>query len=67
MLTIQPFSLKDFISIKHMVDISFSNFAEVKRNSTKSEIVSIGVLKGTQVAVRGMDCIDVMSVTRLLQ
>ena len=50
-----------------MVDISFSNFAEVKRNSTKSEIVSIGVLKGTQVAVRGMDCIDVMSVTRLLQ
>lgn len=42
-----------------MVDISFSNFAELKRNSTKSEIVSIGVLKGTQVAVRGMDCIDV--------
>ena len=36
----------------------FSYFSGLKRNLTKSEIVGIGVLKGVQVAVFGMCCID---------
>lgn len=32
------FFLMDIISTKHMVDISFSKFAGLKRNSIKSEI-----------------------------
>ena len=36
----------------------FSNFSGLKLNLTKSEITSIGVLKGVQVAVCGMRCID---------
>ena len=36
----------------------FSYFSGLKPNLTKSEIASIGVLKGVQVAVCGMCCID---------
>ena len=54
------FSLKDIISVKHMVDTFhfFSYFSGLKPNLTKSEIAGIGVLKGVQVAVCGMRCID---------
>ena len=54
------FFLKDIISVKHMVDTShfFSNFSGLKPNLTKSEIAGIGVLKGVQVAVCDMRCID---------
>ena len=36
----------------------FSYFSGLKPNLTKSEIASIGVLKGVQVAVFGMRCIN---------
>ena len=54
------FFLKDIISAKHMVDSFhfFSYFSGLKPNLTKSEIAGIGVLKGVQVAVHGMCCID---------
>ena len=54
------FFLKDIISVKHMVDIFyfFSYFSGLKPNLTKFEIADIGVLKGVQVAVCGMRCID---------
>ena len=55
------FFLKDIISVKHMVDtfhFFFSYFSGLKPNLTKSEIAGIGVLKGVQVAVCGMRCID---------
>ena len=54
------FFLKDIISVKHMVDTShfFSYFSGLKPNLTKSEIAGIGVLKGVQVAVCDMRCID---------
>ena len=54
------FFLKD-----HMVDTFwvFSYFSGLKPNLRKSEITSIGVLKGVQVAVCGMRCIDLNSDT----
>ena len=54
------FFLKDIISVKHMVEnfLFFSYFSGLKPNLTKSEIAGIGVLKGVQVAVYGMCCID---------
>ena len=36
----------------------FSYFSGLKPNFTKPEIVGIGVLKGVQVAVYGIRCID---------
>ena len=48
------FFLKDIIYLKQYV----SHFAELKPNLTKSEIAGIGVLKGVQVAVSGVLCID---------
>ena len=48
------FFLKDIIYLKQYV----WHFAELKPNLTKSEIAGIGVLKGVQVAVCGMRCID---------
>ena len=36
----------------------FSYFSGLKPNLTKSEIAGIGVLKGVQVAVYSMRCID---------
>ena len=43
-----------------MVDtfLFFSYFSGLKTNLTKSEIAAIEVLKGIQVAVCGMRCID---------
>ena len=55
------FFLKDIISVKHMIDTFHffsSYFSGLKPNLTKSEIAGIGVLKGVQVAVCGMRCID---------
>ena len=54
------FFLKDIISVKRMVEnfLFFSYFSGLKPNLTKSEIAGIGVLKGVQVAVYGMCCID---------
>ena len=48
------FFLKDIIYLKQYV----WHFAELKPNLTKSEIAGIGVLKGVQVAVSGVLCID---------
>ena len=48
----------DIISVKHMVNTFFSYFSGLKPNLTKSKIVDIGVLKGVQVAICGMRCID---------
>ena len=36
----------------------FLYFSKIKPNLTKSEIVGIGVLKGVQVVVCGMLCVD---------
>ena len=54
------FFLKDTISIKNMVDTFhlFSEFSGLKPNLSKCEITGIGVLKGVQVAVCGMRCVD---------
>ena len=54
------FFLKDKDSINHLSDIFniFSNFSGLKPNTSKSEIAGIGVLKGVQMAVCGMKCID---------
>ena len=54
------FFLQDIISIKHMVDVFylFSYFSGLKTNFKKSEIAGIGALKGVQVAVCGLRCID---------
>ena len=54
------FFLQDTISIKHMVDVFylFSYFSGLKPNLKKSEIAGIGALKGVQVAVCGLRCID---------
>ena len=53
------FLLKDTISIKHMVNtFFFSNSSGLKPNLSKCEITGIGVLKGVQMAVFGMRCVD---------
>ena len=55
------FSLRDIISVKHMVDtflFFFSYCSGLKANLTKFEIAGIRALKGVQVAVCGMRCID---------
>ena len=36
----------------------FSDFLGLKPNTTKCEIAGIGVLKGAQAAVYGMNCTD---------
>ena len=52
--------MKDIISEKPMADTFyfFSYFSGLKPNLTISEITSIGVLKGVQVAVCDMRCRD---------
>ena len=59
------FFLKDTISIKNMVDTFhlFSEFSGLKPNLSKCEITGIGVLKGVQVAVCGMRCVDLKNDT----
>ena len=54
------FFLKDAQSIENLVEIfnTFSLFSGLKPNLTKCEIAGIGALKGVQVAVCGMRCID---------
>ena len=54
------FFLKDKNSIVHLSEKLklFSDFSRLKPNTTKGEIAAIGVLKGVQVAVCGMRCID---------
>ena len=54
------FFLKDAQSIENIVEIfnTFSLFSGLKPNLTKCEIAGIGALKGVQVAVCGMRCID---------
>ena len=53
------FFLKYIISIENMVD-TFDFFAlfRIKTKFKKSEIAGVGVLKGIQVVVCGMRCID---------
>ena len=54
------FFLKDENSIVHLSEKLklFSDFSGLKPNTTKCEVAGIGVLKGVQVAVCGMKCID---------
>ena len=54
------FFLKDTISIRNMVDTFhfFLDFSGLKQNLSKCEITGIRVLKGVQVAVCGMRCVD---------
>ena len=42
---------------------TFSKFSGLKPNKSKCEIAGIGVLKGVQVALCGMRCIDLVSNT----
>ena len=58
-------NLKDTISIKNMVNIFhlFSEFSGFKPNLSKCEIAGIGVLKGVQVAVCVMCCVDLKNDT----
>ena len=55
------FFLKDAQSIENLVEIfnTFSHFSRPKPNLTKCEIAAIVALKGVQVAVCGMRCIDI--------
>ena len=54
------FFLKDKNSIILLSDVfrNFSLFSGLKPNKSKCEIEGIGVLKGVQVALCGMQCID---------
>ena len=59
------FFLKDTISIKKngRCFLFFSDFSGLKPNLSKCEITGIGVLKGVQVAVCGMRCVDLKTDT----
>ena len=54
------FFLKDAQSIENLIEIfdTFYLFSRLETNLTKCEIAGIGALKGVQVAVCGMRCID---------
>ena len=54
------FFLKDAKSIENLVKIFniFPLFSRLKPNLAKCEIAGIGALKGVQMAVCGMRCID---------
>ena len=52
------FFLKDQNSIVHLSEKLFSDFSRLKPNTTKCGVAGIGVLKGVQVEVCGMKCID---------
>ena len=47
-----------FIFLKNFWKKLFSGVSGLKPNTTKCEVAGIGVLKGAQVAVCGMKCID---------
>ena len=57
------FFLKDVKSSIDLINIfdTFSKFSGLKPNKSKCEIAGIGVLKGVQVALCGMRCIDLVS------
>ena len=59
------FLLKDTISIKNMVDTFhlFLEFSGLKPNLSKCEITGIGVLKGVQIVVCGVRCLDLKNDT----
>ena len=48
------------IELMNIVD-TFPKFSGLKPNKSKCEIAGIGVLKGVQVALCGMRCIDLVS------
>ena len=52
--------LKSVIELMNIFD-TFSKFSGLKPNKSKCEIAGIGVLKGVQVALCGMRCIDLVS------
>ena len=58
----KTFFLKDVNSIKEMVNSFhiFSRFSGLRPNLSKCEIAGIGVLKGVNVAVCGIQCIDLI-------
>ena len=57
--TIPHFFLKDAQSIKNLVEIfNTSLFSGLKPNLTKGKISGVRALKGVQVAVCGMKCVD---------
>ena len=57
------FFLKDKKSVIDLMNIfdTFSKFSGLKPNKSKCEIAGLGALKGGQVALCGMRCIDLMS------
>ena len=57
------FFLKDTKSVIELMNIfdTLSKFSGLKPNKSKCEIAGIGVLKGVQVALCGMRCIDLVS------
>ena len=59
-VTLKTLDKITYISVKHMVDTFHfvSYFSGLKPNLTKSDIAGIRALKGVQVAVCGMRCID---------
>ena len=54
------FFLKNIESVINLLEIfkHFSQFSGLKQNKSKCEIVGIGVLKGVQVALCGMRCVN---------
>lgn len=48
-----------------MIDVflSFSSFSDIKPNKTKCEVTGIGILKGVDVALSGMGCINLKNKT----
>ena len=62
------FFLKDKKSVKELMNIfdTFSRFSGLKLNESKREIASTGALKGVQVALCGMRCIDLVSIVKIL-
>ena len=56
------FFLKDKKSVVELMNIfyTFSEFSGLKPNKSKCEIAGIGALKGVQVALCDMRCIDLM-------
>ena len=57
------FFLKDTKSVIDLMNIFeiFSKFSELKSNKSKCEIARRGALKGVQVALCGIGCIDLVS------
>ena len=56
------FFLKDEKSVVELMNIfdTFSKFSGLKPNKSKCDIAGLGALKGVQVALCGMRCIDLM-------